>query len=205
MIRITALVLLTGLLAACSSGDSFLEWDPETQAMLDAQAAEQEAARNQGAMTEEEILAQAQAGTENAAPEQATVAPAAVEGAQTPLVLLDAQGGIMQGMLVHNTQASSQIQVVWQDGVRCSGGLVEETGGEDTSASAGTFALNCSDGTIWLGKYADAMPGQGAWSMRSASGNQARAVYGSDVPASGMDAGAFEGVWSSRSPAPPPA
>ena len=201
MIRLTALALLTGLLAACNSGDSFLEWDPETQAILDAQAAEAEAAEARGQMTDEEILAQAEAGT--MAEPDAAPAAAPAGGLQAPLVLLDAQGGIMQGMLVRDP-GSSQVQVVWADGAQCSGGLVRESG-EGDAASIGTFALNCSDGTIWLGKYADAMPGQGAWSMRSAGGTQARAVYGSDVPAEGLDAGAFEGVWASRSPAPPPA
>jgi hypothetical protein len=62
VIRLTALALMAGLLAACNTGDSFLEWDPETQAMLDAQEAQAEAAKNQGQMTDEEILAQAQAG-----------------------------------------------------------------------------------------------------------------------------------------------
>ena len=201
MIRLTALALLTGLLAACNSGDSFLEWDPETQAMLDAQEAQAEAAKNQGQMTDEEILAQAEAGaTVEAAPAAPAAAPAGAM--QVPLALLDAGGVMMQGVLVRDP-ASSQVEVVWADGARCSGGLVRESG-EDGAASLGTFALNCSDGTIWLGKYADAMPGQGAWSMRSAGGVAARAVYGSDV-ADGMDAVTFESVWSSRSPAPPAA
>ena len=193
MIRLTALALMAGLLAACNTGDSFLEWDPETQAMLDAQEAQAEAAKNQGQMTDEEILAQAQAG--------ATVEAVPAGAAQVPLVLLDEGGGLMQGMLLRDP-ASSQVEVLWADGARCSGGLVRESG-EEGQSSAGTFALNCSDGTIWLGKYADAMPGQGAWSMRSAAGIVARAVYGSD--AADLDAAAFEGVWSSRSPAPPPA
>ncbi len=201
MIRITALVLLTGLLAACNSGDSFLEWDPETQAMLDAQAAQAEAAQAREQMTDEEILAQAEAGT--MAEPAAAPAAAPAGGMQVPLVLLDTQGSLVEGVLVRDP-SSSQVEVIWSDGARCSGGLVKESGEEGAQASLGTFALNCSDGTIWLGKYADAMPGQGAWSMRSASGNQARAVYGSDVPA-GIDAGAFEGVWATRSPAPPPA
>lgn len=191
MIRLTALALLTGLLAACNTGDSFLEWDPETQAMLDAQ----QAAAEQDAMTDEEILAQAHAqegaGAANA---PAATVPSA-QGLQSPLALLDAEGAMLQGVVVRDAQATSRIDVVWNDGVNCSGGLVEESDG------AGTFALNCSDGTIWLGKYAETMPGQGAWSMRNARSLEARAVYGADAEAVG-DAMAFEAVWSSRAATP---
>lgn len=203
MIRLTVLALLTGLLAACNTGDSFLEWDAETQAMLDAQEAQAEAARNQGTLTDEEILAQANG--ESGAAAQSTAAPAAVAGPQIPLVLLDAQGGTQRGMLVHGSEASSQIEVLWEDGSHCSGGLVGDAGNADTATGTGTLALNCSNGTIWLGKYASAAMGQGAWSLRSASGMQARAVFGADVPAGPVDAGAFDGLWASRAPTPPPA
>lgn len=189
MIRLTALALLTGLLAACNTGDSFLEWDPETQAMLDAQAA----AAEQDAMTEEEILAQAQ-GQSGGADASATTVPAA-RGLQSPLALLDAEGTMLRGALVRDAQATSRIDVLWNDGVNCSGGLVEESDG------AGTFALNCSDGTIWLGKYAEAAPGQGAWAMRNARNLEARAVYGADAETVG-DALAFEAAWSSRAVTP---
>lgn len=189
MIRLTALALLTGLLAACNTGDSFLEWDPETQAMLDAQAA----AAEQDAMTEEEILAQAQ-GQSGGADASATTVPAA-RGLQSPLALLDAEGTMLRGALVRDAQATSRIDVLWNDGVNCSGGLVEE------SDDAGTFALNCSDGTIWLGKYAEAAPGQGAWAMRNARNLEARAVYGADAETVG-DALAFEAAWSSRAVTP---
>ena len=40
------------------------------------------------------------------------------------------------------------------------------------------------------------------WAMRDASGTQARAVYGSDVPASPVDAPAFETIWASRATTP---
>lgn len=197
MNRILALALMTGLLAACNSGDSLLEWDPETQAMLDAQQAEAEAAA--GGMTDEEVLAQAQADAQGGAADQSTDAPAATapaaQGSQSPLALLDAQGTMLQGVVVRDAQATTRIDVVWDHGVNCSGGLVEE------SAGAGTFALNCSDGTIWLGKYTEAAPGQGAWSMRNARSEEARAVYGADAAEVG-DATSFESVWSSRPTTP---
>lgn len=203
MIRILGVALLTGLLAACSSGNSILEWDPETQAMLDAQEAQAEAARNQASMTDEEILAQAQAQEQGVAPAApAAVAPTA-DALQAPLVLLDAQGGVEQGLLVRDLAKGTTVQVLWADGSSCSGGLVQEgTLADGPNASAGTFALNCSDGTIWLGKYADLMPGQGAWAMHDAHGLQARAVFGTDVPASPVDAGAFESLWSARATTP---
>lgn len=199
MIRILGVALAAGLLAACSSGDSFLEWDPETQAMLDAQAAQAEAAANQGKLTDEEILAQAEAGDQDGTAVTA-VEPVPVAGLQAPLVLLDANGRIMQGQLV---RADTGVNVIWSDGVNCSGGLVKESALDDgPQASTGTFALNCNDGTIWLGKYADLAPGQGAWAMRNAQNVQARAVYGSDVPASPVDAVAFETIWGSRATTP---
>ena len=57
MNRILGVALLAGLLAACNSGDSFLEWDEETAARLAAEEAAAEAAAERGKMTDEEILA----------------------------------------------------------------------------------------------------------------------------------------------------
>ena len=206
MNRLLGVALLAGLLAACNSGDSFLEWDEETAARLAAEEAAAEAAAERGRMTDEEILAQAQADAEGgavtvpAAEPSADGAPAPTGGLQAPLALLAADGRILQGVLV---RSDTGVKVVWADGVSCSGGLVQESVLDDgPQASEGTFALNCSDGTIWLGKYADLAPGQGAWAMRDASGAQARAVYGSDVPASPVDAPAFETIWASRATTP---
>lgn len=187
MIRRLAPLALIGLLAACNTGDSFLEWDAETQAMLDAQAAEAEAAAAGG---------QAVEGGEGAA----EAVPAAMpEGAtQTPIVIVSDNGSVSDGVLLRNASGtrSNQVEVRWSSGVACTGGLVEQQAADESGAgAAGTMALNCDDGTVWIGEFAATGAGHGAWTLRSGGGATARALYGDDV---GTDPAAFDALWASR-------
>jgi len=195
MIRLLVPLALAGLLAACNTGESFLEWDPETQAMLDQQAAEAEAAA--GTTT-----AAGAEGAEGEAGGEAMAAPAAMpEGAtQTPIVIVAADGAPSEGTLLTNASGtrSNQVQVRWASGVSCSGGLVEQAAADATGAGGGgTMALNCDDGTVWIGEYTTSGAGQGAWTLRNGSGTTARALYGADV---GADPAAFDALWATRGP-----
>lgn len=189
MIRRLAPLALIGLLAACNTGESFLEWDPETQAMLDAQAAEAEAAAGGDVVAEGEEGEMAAAAVPAAMPEGAT---------QTPIVIVSDGGSVSDGVLLRNASGtrSNQVEVRWSSGVACTGGLVEQQAADESGAgAAGTMALNCDDGTVWIGDFVATDAGHGAWTLRNGSGTTARALYGDDV---GTDPAAFDALWASR-------
>jgi hypothetical protein len=185
MIRWMMPLAIAGLLVACNTGDSIFEWDEETAAMLAAQEAEAGGHARVG---------------EDAASEIAQAAPAAMpEGATaTPIVIVAADGSPTEGTLLRNASGtrSNQIEVRWSSGTACTGGLVEQAAADEAGAGgAGTMALNCTDGTVWIGDYVATDAGRGAWTLRNGSGTTARALYGDDVAA---DPAAFDALWAAR-------
>jgi hypothetical protein len=175
--RFLSLASAVFLLTACNSGDSFLEWDEETAAMLAAQEAAAEAAENPD-----------------------------VEGADEP-PKLDAGVGLVMSLAIlrdggepetgelavaESTGTSRQAIASLASGDVCSGGLVA------TEGERGTFALSCESGTIWLGDYIFFTDDLGGAQIRDQSGAPGRMIYGPDVPQSGLGAAEFENLWSAR-------
>lgn len=170
--RFLSLASAVFLLTACNSGDSFLEWDEETAAMLAAQeaAAEQEAAGQSGAAADGDV------------------------GLVMPLAILRDSGELEFGELavVPPSGDSRRATATMASGDICSGGLV------GTGDNRGTFALSCESGTIWLGDYIFAQADLGSAVMRDHSSAPARMVYGADAADIGAGLVDFESVWASR-------
>lgn len=175
--RFLSLVSAAFLLAACNSGDSFLEWDEETAAMLAAQEAAAEAAENPDA---------------EGADEPPTLD--AGVGLVMTLAIMRDSGELEMGELAiaESTGTSRQAIAALEGGDSCSGGFVA------TEGQRGTFALSCESGTIWLGDYIFFAEDLGGAQMRDQTGAPARMIYGPDVPQSGMGATEFDALWAAR-------
>jgi len=171
-------VLVAALaLASCNTGESVFEWDEETQAIMDARAAEEEA-REAGEDGESASAMAAEDG----------------EALTLPLALLRDSGEMSLGELavVPPTGESRKATASLATGDVCSGGLVA------TDGERGTFALSCESGTVWLGDYIFFAEDIGAAQMRDQSGAPARMVYGSDVSRLDVSTEDFENLWAVR-------